>query len=314
MVISGKDDAHIEFVQRHLSAPMILIDSLGIVKDETPLTYRWSKKSLNFCVELGGKPINAKSVWYRKPQPIFAKDISHEQGPTDYAVSASQTFNWLLRTQFESALWISDYFAMYRAENKLLQLSLARRLGFNVPDTICTSSKLAASEFLYLHRTIIFKPIKIVFFKEDGLYKGLFARKLHQGATTFDHLYLAPAIFQQLIEPDFDVRVTVVGNKTFSAAIRSGALEKENSMVRDWRFTETDNSIHFEMFDLPPQIAKLCVTHVKQLGLEFGALDLVLDKKGKFWFLENNPNGQWAFVEEEAGLPIGKAIAETLAK
>jgi hypothetical protein len=46
--------------------------------------------------------------------------------------------------------------------------------------------------------------------------------------------------------------------------------------------------------------------------LEFGAIDLVLDKKGEIWFLENNANGQWAFVEEATGQPIGKAMADLL--
>jgi hypothetical protein len=38
----------------------------------------------------------------------------------------------------------------------------------------------------------------------------------------------------------------------------------------------------------------------------------VLDKKGEIWFLEINPNGQWAFVEEVTGQPMGKALADLL--
>lgn len=55
-----------------------------------------------------------------------------------------------------------------------------------------------------------------------------------------------------------------------------------------------------------------CVALVKDLGLEFGAIDFILDKKGVYWFLEINPNGQWGFVEERTNQPIGAAIAARL--
>jgi hypothetical protein len=48
------------------------------------------------------------------------------------------------------------------------------------------------------------------------------------------------------------------------------------------------------------------------MGLNFGALDLIEDTSGKIWFIENNAGGQWAYVEQATGLPIGKAIAELL--
>jgi glutathione synthase/RimK-type ligase-like ATP-grasp enzyme len=49
---------------------------------------------------------------------------------------------------------------------------------------------------------------------------------------------------------------------------------------------------------------------IKHLGLRFGAFDFVLDHSMNYWFLEVNPNGQWAFIERETGIPISKAIAD----
>jgi len=56
-------------------------------------------------------------------------------------------------------------------------------------------------------------------------------------------------------------------------------------------------------------ITYICAT---SLGLTFSAIDFVVDSKGVYWFLENNPNGQWAFVEQETGQQMGKALAELL--
>lgn len=49
-----------------------------------------------------------------------------------------------------------------------------------------------------------------------------------------------------------------------------------------------------------------------RLGLRFGALDFLVTPSGEWYFLEVNPNGQWAWIEQETGLPISSAIADAL--
>ncbi len=49
-------------------------------------------------------------------------------------------------------------------------------------------------------------------------------------------------------------------------------------------------------------------------GINFGCFDIAYTKDGKFVFFESNPNGQWLWIEEATGLPIGKAIAELLSQ
>ena len=48
------------------------------------------------------------------------------------------------------------------------------------------------------------------------------------------------------------------------------------------------------------------------LELQYGAFDFILDKFGNHYFLEVNPNGQWAWIEHLAGLPISKEIVKCL--
>jgi hypothetical protein len=49
-------------------------------------------------------------------------------------------------------------------------------------------------------------------------------------------------------------------------------------------------------------------------NLRFSAIDLVLDPSGDYWFLELNPNGQWAWIEARTGLPISEAITNELVR
>ncbi len=51
---------------------------------------------------------------------------------------------------------------------------------------------------------------------------------------------------------------------------------------------------------------------MNRLGLRFGALDFLVTPDGEWYFLEINPNGQWAWIEQETGLPISDAIADAL--
>lgn len=74
----------------------------------------------------------------------------------------------------------------------------------------------------------------------------------------------------------------------------------------------TEGKPLIEPYQLPDELADKCVKLLKRLGLLYGAIDFVVDRKGTHWFLEINPMGAWGFIEEDIGLPIGKAMADLL--
>ncbi|MNZ28723.1 hypothetical protein D3C78_459550 [compost metagenome] len=51
---------------------------------------------------------------------------------------------------------------------------------------------------------------------------------------------------------------------------------------------------------------------MRRLNLRYGAIDFVCDPQGNLWFLEINPNGQWAWIENLTGYPIAEAIVDEL--
>ena len=120
-------------------------------------------------------------------------------------------------------------------------------------------------------------------------------------------LPLAPAIFQEEVSNECDVRVTVIGEKIFACEIyRTGTLASEI----DWRKGQLTGNLIYKACE--PPFPEMCVELVKRMGLKFGAIDLIRDHDGQYWFMEINPNGQWGFVEENTGLPLSKAMAELL--
>jgi glutathione synthase/RimK-type ligase-like ATP-grasp enzyme len=313
VVVTNRHDAHIDYVQRHLPQKMIVFDP--IVGPRWRLSYYFEGQDLS--VRYGNSMLKQpRSIWFRKPRRVADQKIPVSETFRDYCELAIDMHIRALSALFPNSLWVSDYFAIQRAEYKPGQLSTAAQLGFRVPKTLFTSDAKAAEEFLARHDTCIVKALAYRYPSASGSKHYIsVARKISKSENIdFSKLYLAPYIFQQAIEPELDIRVTVVDNKVFAASITTSGGRYENGIYRDWAMGHLDPEARLSIkpHTLPDDVVSRCLAFTKRYGLIFSAIDLVLDRKGKYWFLENNPNGQWAFIERETGQSIGKTVAETL--
>jgi glutathione synthase/RimK-type ligase-like ATP-grasp enzyme len=196
-------------------------------------------------------------------------------------------------------------------EHKPYQQKVAHSLGFNIPDTLITSSSQAVDTFRKKHKTIVVKSLSSL--PPTTIDSCIFPTVIVAQHEPLDltGLHIAPAIFQQAVEPYAEVRATVVGNKVFAAIVRD--KNPKLGFIRDWRAGQiVETGLYFEPYTLSKRMQDQCIGLVRKMGLQYGAIDLIADPTGKFWFLEINPNGQWAFVESETGQPIGKAMAQLL--
>ncbi|MEV0368327.1 hypothetical protein AB0I10_00580 [Streptomyces sp. NPDC050636] len=101
-----------------------------------------------------------------------------------------------------------------------------------------------------------------------------------------------------------DVRAVVVGEQVFAARITAPPG------VVDWRAEY--QSLTYEPVACPDEMRGALVRFLADFGLNFGVFDFAVTADGAWWFLECNPNGQWAWLEDAAGLPITHAIADLL--
>lgn len=319
IVISARHDAHIPFVEKHLRKSFILIDPQDLVNG-AGLTFSYTDK-VDKIIYNSETLDNISGVWYRKPRSISPETLPVADNFKRYSQGSIERLASQLQVAFPEATWVSSYFAIQQASNKTLQLRIARQCGFNIPPTVITSDKQEAKAFIRTYSPSVSKPLTTAFPMVNDRQKVLVTTQIGNGfMPNLDSLHLAPSIFQQALDVSVEVRATVVGKRVFAASVRSDMPsdsehnEHIRDHIRDNRYGHYEGSVHISSFSLPEDIAYKCIAHVQALGLNFGAIDLVLDKKGIWWFLENNPNGQWAYIEDATGLPIGKAIAELLSE
>ncbi|MGA7272186.1 MAG: hypothetical protein WB239_14035, partial [Acidimicrobiia bacterium] len=105
-----------------------------------------------------------------------------------------------------------------------------------------------------------------------------------------------------------DVRVTVVGSQVLAAVRDPEAADPGETAPLDWR---RGGDLPWAPHELPRELSSLYAELVASLGLNFGAIDLLLEPDGRYWFCEINPNGEWGWLQH-SGLPIAEALASLL--
>ena len=204
--------------------------------------------------------------------------------------------------------WLNSPRAILHAENKLLQLQVAAEIGLLIPETLVTNNA-GAIELFSSGRQVVGKPLRSGILEDAGQEKLIFTTRMPL-LTDKDKAALeaAPIIFQSEIVKSYDIRATVVGRRVFAVRIYSQSTEETSA---DWR-RGVGLELRHEIHRLPAEVESMCVAVVRRLDLRFGALDLILDRDDRYWFLEANPNGQWAWIETLTGLPITAAIVDEL--
>jgi hypothetical protein len=271
-----------------------------------PLSYEWDGNSFHHVY----KDINLDeitSVWYR----IAYLSYLNEK-PGSY-----EMLNRLCREEMVSQLygllnnacWVSNPYRIKVAENKQFQLEIAKSLGMNIPLTLVTTSKKEAKRFRQSVGNIVTKPVAKQIVKQDGKVHAFFTTRITSDMEIdFSLLSISPAIFQEEINREFDIRTVVVGNKVFSLAIHQ--VGKKAGGV-DYRIG-ADRDLEFERYKLPDNLENMCLAFTAVFGLQFSSMDLILGKDGKHYFLENNPCGSWLFVQKHGNYPIAQEIANLL--
>ena len=244
-------------------------------------------------------------VYFRRP--TFLREASQAGRRPEEQFHRAQWAAFLRNLMvFDTARWVNHPTRTYEAEHKMIQLRRAQEVGFDIPVTHCLNS----ARFLGHHiggSLVAIKGLDTILVRTDKTetfgYTNLVLREELEEA----ELRGAPLVAQQALTDKLDLRVTVVEDECWCASVTHGG----SGIAGDWRLKKSD--VVFSEFTLPPAIGARCIELTRRLGLKFAAIDLALSHD-RFFFLEVNPTGEWAWLQEEVEFPIGAKLAEVLSQ
>ncbi|MGY0553313.1 hypothetical protein ACW17M_08895 [Vreelandella sp. 2A-K22] len=249
---------------------------------------------------------DVRAAYFRRPATPASNLTITDEGEREYVGAEWEAFLKSLYARLEG-LWLNSPMDIFAAEDKPRQLMLASEIGFNVPLVQITNDIASIREVAKVGPAIG-KPLRQALINGDQ-ERVIFTTRLEiLRDSDEESIALAPFIAQTEIKKKYDVRVTVVGCQVFATAIKSQEFEET---IVDWRQGSRPDLKH-ECIELPSEVKEQCLELMKCLNLRYGAIDLICDQQGKLWFLEINPNGQWAWIENLTGYPIAAAIVDEL--
>lgn len=254
------------------------------------------------------------SVWYRKPEPANLEHLALTDATLDYVEAEFNEILMGIYAVLHDRLWINDPFETRLAQRKLLQLKIAREVGFRIPKTLVSNDETRVLSFARENGWDLalksLGALNVTNYQGERAAQqfGIFTRRINQEElmavkSTISNL---PTQYQSYIKKKFELRITCVGNQIFGCKIDSQSSEKNKE---DMRF-DLQSAKH-EVFDCG-DIADKLLSYLNYFNLNFGCFDIAVDENDEYVFFECNPNGQWLWVEHQTGLKISETIADLL--
>jgi len=244
------------------------------------------------------RPGNCAVAWYRRVGFHQATAQSADEAESDLINNDCRAaFAGLFATRFKGT-WVSEPDATANAENKLLQLDTARRVGLRIPETLVSQNPDDVLRFCSQHARVIVKPVK------GTIRRPLLTSRIVRPLTPefLDAVSICPAIYQEEVPGTKHLRVVLFGNHCYSALLSAEAL--------DWR---ANLDIPCSPTVISSALRERLLEFLSQMGLRMGVFDLkyVEESDVSVW-LEVNPQGQFLFLEGMADLPLTDAFSDFL--
>ena len=218
-----------------------------------------------------------------------------------------------LYASMSDRFWVNSIESISRANWKIDQLMEASAASLTVPRTLVTSNAKEALDFFdECGGKMIYKLLcsHVRRSTNKGRFSGVYTNVVtrEEIIAREKEISVAPCLFQEYVNKQFELRVTIIGKSVFTVSIDS---QKSPRSAVDWRRYDTDRT-PYSPYQLDSAIERQLLELVKRYGLVFACIDLIVRPDGEVIFLELNPNGQWYWLEPLSGIPLTARFAEFL--
>ncbi|MEK7153578.1 MAG: hypothetical protein AAB834_06515, partial [Patescibacteria group bacterium] len=164
------------------------------------------------AVSYNDKPLQLDTVaaaWYRRPS-MFSSETGAKRTILDVEAAGTQANLWALVPQ---KAWLNSPENIFRADRKLIQLLVAKEVGFTIPDTVISNAWPPIGELSA--KAIVYKTTKGQSARDDKELAHFTTRFHNKLATLPTGKNPFPGFWQTYIKKKREWRITVVGDKSF---------------------------------------------------------------------------------------------------
>lgn len=309
LLITNEEDPHADIIIKILGDNVFRLNTERILESfyysaylsSSDISDVYFKNSLNKRLYLN----DITSVYYRRPEkPSINKDFDFN----DIQIGEAWGGLYHFLQSLTDIPWMGHPFKDKINSSRILQLTTASNLGFDIPDTLISRDYDEISNFLIKHDRVAVKPLHERGKTLEGFWTPYFTEVRHSKEIlklNAESIVSTYNYMQEYIDKKREWRVTIVGEKIFPCVIES---QKSERGKYDWRKEDIDALDHYYE-KIPIDIEEKILKYCKLLGLNFGAMDLIETNNNEWYFLECNPNGQWLWIELMTKMKISSAIA-----
>jgi glutathione synthase/RimK-type ligase-like ATP-grasp enzyme len=236
------------------------------------------------------------AIWIRRPEPPEPNPNTSEADKKFASLEYRAFYNSIAYMLEKLPVWcINKYSASRAIIQKAVQLQLARKCGMKIPETLMSNSPGTVKNFFARGDRTICKGFTPHVWQKEGQRSVAITETFEltrEQLPADDVLTYAPAIYQQLVPKEFDVRMVLMGNHIYSYALTN------TKKALDWRQDAGFGHVAVEPIPTPPEVEQSVQAFARQSGICFGSLDFGVDAEGKGWFLEINEQGQFLWLDQ----------------
>jgi len=267
-------------------------------------TFSIDQRTTRRIISVGPRSLDldaVTAVWYRRA--IHPTGVGGSTPGERFFISGELRHLTMGLVWNPNVCWVNPIDRVSIAEQKLYQLQLARRLGFHIPRTLISLDANELRKFSVSNPMgTICKPIFHGMLAEGLARYSIYTRRIDPCTLDTDSGVACPILLQEEVPRTADVRATFIGSRCFVADIKG-----EVPLI-DWRDPEI--SVGFSESHLDEATEGRCRAMLHELGLVYGAFDFIRTPSGDLVFLEINPTGEWAWLENELGFPMREAFVQ----
>jgi glutathione synthase/RimK-type ligase-like ATP-grasp enzyme len=259
------------------------------------------------CITLGTHRLESDDVLWLRQADHHASDhqtsdhqaSNHQIREPEKGSLPTPSFFNEVAYMFESlpVRCVNPYSAVRFIRNKAVQLQLAGASGLRIPATLMSNSPAAVREFFDQNPdNAICKAFATHVWQQHGstdvTVTETFSLTRADLPADDEVFTFSPAIYQEKVRKQFDVRMVLMGERVYSFAVRTPA----NSL--DWRHDAALKNVAVERIATPAPVESGILRFAAAAGVCTGSLDFAVDRNGEWWFLEINEQGQFLWLDD----------------